>query len=334
MTTMLRFRESAVSALFLTVFLVFAVQNDRFATPDNLFNVARQYSELAVVSVGLTMVIITGGIDISVGSVVGLSSILVGVLARRLGLNIWPACATAVLAGLACGMINGLAVTKLRIQPIVATLATMSAARGLAFVLSEARSISGFPDSFTKMGQYALGPIPALGYIPLPVVVALSLVILGIIILRHTAFARGIYAVGSSEEAARLSGTNVFGVKMFVYSFTGLLCGLGGVMMAARIGSSVPDAGAGFEFEAITAVVMGGSSLKGGEGSIVGTVIGVAVMGILRNGLNLTGVPNIWQVLFLGVMLILAVLADNLRGALRSKQELQSALHEKPGPRA
>lgn len=334
MISILRSKESAVFVLFLIVFAVFAAQSDRFAAPDNLFNVARQYSELAVVSVGLTMVIITGGIDISVGSVVGLSSILVGVLAGRMGLNIWLACVAAMLAGLACGAINGLVVTKLRVQPIVATLAMMSAARGLAFVLTEARSLSGFPDSFVALGQAAIGPVPGLGYIPLSVAIALVLVMLGIVILRRTAFGRGIYAAGSSEEAARLSGVDVFRVKLFAYSFTGLLCGLGGVMMAARLASSVPDAGSGFEFEAITAVVMGGSSLKGGEGNIVGTIIGVAVMGILRNGLNLIGVPNIWQVLFLGVMLILAVLADNLRTMLRSRRELRYPVREEPGGRA
>lgn len=328
MKTILRSKESAVFVLFLIVFGVFATLSDRFAVPDNLFNVARQYSELAVISVGLTMVIITGGIDISVGSVVGLSSILVGVLGARMGMNVWLACVLAILGGLACGTINGLVVTKLRVQPIVATLAMMSAARGLAWILSGARSISGFPESFRALGETVIGPVPGLGYIPLSVPIALSLVILGIVILRCTAFGRGIYAVGSSEEAARLSGVNVFKVKLFAYAFTGTLCGLGGVIMAARLASSVPDAGLGFEFEAITAVVMGGSSLRGGEGNIIGTIIGVAVMGTLRNGLNLIGVPNIWQVLFLGVMLILAVLADNLRIWLRSRRELSHTIHE------
>ena len=329
MIHILKSKESAVLGLFLAVFVVFAIQTDRFAAPDNLLDVARQYSELAVVSVGLTMVIITGGIDISVGSVVGLSSILVGVLAGRLGLNIWVACILAVLAGLACGAINGLVITKLRVQPIVTTLAMMSAARGLAFVLTGARSLSGFPDSFVALGQIGIGPIPWLGRIPLSVIVALSVVVFGLVVLRRTAFGRGIYAVGATEEAARLSGVNVFRVKLFAYSFTGLLCGLGGVMMAARVASSVPDAGTGFEFEAITAAVMGGSSLKGGEGTIIGTIIGVAVMGTLRNGLGLIGVPNTWQVLFLGIMLILAVLADNLRVLLRSRQELHHTVPDK-----
>ena len=314
MKAILRSKESAILILFAAVFICFARLSDRFATPDNLFNVARQYSELAVVSIGLTMVIITGGIDISVGSMVGLSSILVGVLGAKMGLNVWLACLLAMVGGLACGLINGLVVTKLRVQPIVATLAMLSAARGLAWILSGARSLSGFPDSFVALGQTAIGPMP------LSVVVALILVTLGIVVLRYTALGRAIYAVGSSEEAARLSGVNVFRIKLFAYAVTGLLCGLGGVIMAARLASSVPDAGSGFEFEAITAVVMGGSSLKGGEGNIIGTIIGVAVMGIIRNGLNLIGVPNIWQVLFLGVMLILAVLGDNLRSWIRARQ--------------
>ena len=314
MKAILRSKESAILVLFAIVFICFARLSDRFATPDNLFNVARQYSELAVVSIGLTMVIITGGIDISVGSIVGLSSILVGVLAAKMGMNIWLACLLGIVGGLICGMINGLVITKLRVQPIVATLAMLSAARGLAWILSGARSLSGFSDSFVALGQTAIGPIP------LSVAIALILVILGIVCLRYTALGREIYAVGSSEEAARLSGVNVFRIKLFAYALTGMLCGLGGVIMSARLASSVPDAGTGFEFEAITAVVMGGSSLKGGEGNIIGTIIGVAVMGIVRNGLNLIGVPNIWQVLFLGVMLILAVLGDNLRSWIRSRQ--------------
>lgn len=314
MKTILRSKESAILILFAVVFICFARLSDRFATPDNLFNVARQYSELAVVSIGLTMVIVTGGIDISVGSIVGLSSILVGVLAAKMGMNVWLACILAIVGGLTCGLINGLVVTRLRVQPIVATLAMLSAARGLAWILSGARSLSGFPDSFVGLGQTAIGPIP------LSVAIALVLVTIGIVVLRYTALGRQIYAVGASEEAARLSGVNVFRIKLFAYALTGTLCGLGGVIMSARLASSVPDAGMGFEFEAITAVVMGGSSLKGGEGSIIGTIIGVAVMGILRNGLNLIGVPNIWQVLFLGVMLILAVLGDNLRSWIRARQ--------------
>ena len=316
MKAILKSKESAILVLFAIVFICFARLSDRFATPDNLFNVARQYSELAVVSIGLTVVIITGGIDISVGSIVGLSSILVGVLAAKAGMNVWLACVLAIIGGLLCGLINGLVITRLRVQPIVATLAMLSAARGLAWVLSGARSLSGFPDSFVALGQTALGPIP------LSVAIALILVALGIIVLRYTALGRQVYAVGSSEEAARLSGINVFRIKLFAYALTGALCGLGGVIMSARLAASVPDAGSGFEFEAITAVVMGGSSLKGGEGNIIGTIIGVAVMGILRNGLNLTGVPNIWQVLFLGVMLILAVLGDNLRSWIGARREI------------
>jgi ribose transport system permease protein len=315
MRSILRSKESVVFALFVVIFAVFAARSPNFATPDNLFNVARQYSELAIVSVGLTMVIITGGIDISVGSVVGLSSVMLGIFAIRFGLNIWLSCTLAVLIGLTCGLINGLVITKARVQPIVATLAMMSAARGLALALTGGYSHSGFPDAFVGIGQTAVGPVP------FTVPVALVVVIIGIVILRKTPLGRGIYAVGASEEAARLSGMDTFRLKMLAYGGTGLLCGLAGVMMAARVASAVPDAGSGFEFEAITAVVLGGSSLKGGEGNIVGTIIGVAVMGILRNGLNLINVQDNWQVLFLGTALILAVLADNLRLMLRSRRE-------------
>jgi len=315
MRAVLRSKESVVFALFAAVFAVFALRTPNFATPDNLFNVARQYSELAVVSVGLTMIIITGGIDISVGSIVGLSSVMLGIFALRLGLNIWASCILATMTGLACGLINGVFITKLKVQPIVVTLAMMSAARGLALALTQGFSHSGFPDAFVGLGQTSIGSMP------LSVPIALLIVIIGVIVLRRTPLGRGIYAVGSSEEATRLSGMDTFRLKMFAYGGTGLLCGLAGIMMAARLASAVPDAGNGFEFEAITAVVLGGSSLKGGEGSIVGTIIGVAVMAILRNGLNLIGVPDNWQVLFLGVALILSVLADNLRQALRKRRE-------------
>ncbi len=321
MRSLIRAKESVVLLMFIVVFAAFAVTTDRFASVDNLLNIARQYSELAVVAVGLTMIIITGGIDISVGSIVGLSSITLGVLAGQMHMNVWAACAAAMAVGLLCGTLNGLVITKLGVQPIVATLAMMSAARGLAFVLSGARSLADFPDSFVGLGQTEVGPVPFIGYIPLSVCLALLLAVCGFVLLRFTSLGRMIHAVGFSEEATRLSGIGVVKVKVFAYSLTGLLCGLGGIMMTARVASSVPDAGNGFEFEAITAVVMGGSSLRGGEGSIIGTMIGVAVMGILRNGLNLRGVPNTWQVLFLGAMLILAVLADNLRVWMRSRLE-------------
>lgn len=324
MKAILKAKEFAVFMLFTVLFAGFAFKTDRFATSDNLLNIANQYSELAVVAVGLTVVIVSGGIDISVGSVVGLSSITVGLLACLHGMNIWLASAAAILVGLACGTLNGLIITKAGIQPIVATLAMLSAARGLAFVLSNSTSISGFPDSFMSLGQEPIGPFPVIGYIPKSVFVALAFVVLGILLMKYTAFGRGIYATGASEEAARLSGIDIFRTKLFAYSFTGLLCGLGGVMMTARVAAAVPDAGTGMEFEAITAVVLGGSSLKGGEGSVIGTIIGVGVMGILRNGLNLIGVPNAWQVLFLGVALIVAVLADNLRNTLRWRASAQT----------
>lgn len=315
MRSILRSKESVVFALFIVVFAVFALREPNFLSADNLFNVARQYSELAVVSVGLTIVIITGGIDISVGSIVGLTSVLVGVFALRLGLSIWLSCGLAVLAALVCGLINGLVITKARIQPIVATLAMFSAARGLALALTEGYSHSGFPDSFVGLGQMAVGPVP------LAVPVALIVVAIGIVVLRKTPLGRGIYAVGASEQAARLSGMDTFRLKMLAYGGTGLLCGLAGVMLTARFASSMPSGGSGFEFEAITAVVLGGSSLKGGEGSILGTIIGVAVMGVLRNGLNLIGVQDDRQVLLLGIALILAVLADNIRLMIRSRRE-------------
>ena len=305
-------------ALFVGLFAVFAANTPNFATAGNLFNVARQYSELAVVAVGLTMVIITGGIDISVGSIVGLSSVMLGIFALRFGINIWVSCILAMGVGLLCGMINGVVITKARIQPIVATLAMMSAARGLGLALTKGYSRSGFPDTFVGLGQTAVGPVP------FTVPVALVIVIIGITVLRKTPLGRGIYAVGSSEETARLSGMDTFRLKMFAYGATGLLCGLAGVMMAARVASAVPDAGTGFEFEAITAVVLGGSSLRGGEGSILGTIIGVAVMGILRNGLNLLGVQDNWQMLFLGVALILSVLADNIRLMIRARREARA----------
>ena len=315
MKAILRSKESVVLALFAAVFSVFAAIEPRFASADNLFNVARQYSELAVVSVGMTMIIITGGIDISVGSILGLVSVMMGIFALRLGLNIWAACILSVCVGLACGIINGLVITRARVQPIVATLAMMSAARGLAMALTEGTSYSGFPDAFVAMGQTAVGPVP------LMVPVALAVVVLGIVLLRKTPLGRGIYAVGASEEAARLSGMNTFRLKMLAYGGTGLLCGVAGVMLTSRFASAVPGAGVGLEFEAITAVVLGGSSLKGGEGNILGAIIGVAVMGVLRNGLNLVGVQDDWQVLFLGAALILAVLADNIRLMMRARRE-------------
>jgi ribose transport system permease protein len=320
MIRIMKNKEVGVLLVFLAIFAVFAARTPNFATSYNLLNVARQYSELAVVAVGLTMVIIAGGIDISVGSVVGLSSIVLGVLAVNMQLNIWVACLLALATGLVCGMINGFVITNLRIQPIVTTLAMMSMARGLAYVLSDARTISGLPTSFTGLDQCSIGPVP------LAVVVAMGIVVAGAVVLRQTAFGRSVYAVGSSEEAARLSGINVRQVKMLVYSITGLLAGFSGVMMTARVSCSLPDAGLGFEFEAITAVVMGGSSLKGGEGNVVGTIIGVGIMGILRNGLNLIGVTDTWKVLFLGVMLIAAVLVDNLRVAMRSRRKVWERL--------
>ncbi|MFO7274326.1 MAG: ribose ABC transporter permease [Bacillota bacterium] len=286
--------------------LALSLLSDEFLTVSNLLNLLRQVSINAIIACGMTLVILTGGIDLSVGSVLAITGAVMAGLAS--GGMPWPLALLASLAlGAALGLFNGVVITRGNVAPFVATLATMAIARGLTLVYTGGRPITGLPDALRSLGT---------GYvwrIPTPVIVMVLVFVLVHIMLVYTPFGRFIYAVGSNEEAARFAGIPVARVKLLTYVLTGLASALAGAILTGRLNSAQPTAGAGFELDAIAAVVIGGTSLAGGHGSVLGTAVGAVIIGILKNGLNLLNVSSFYQQVAQGVVILLAVLMDRRR---------------------
>ncbi|RNB80070.1 ribose ABC transporter permease [Brevibacillus panacihumi] len=288
--------------LALIVIVLSVITND-FLTVSNIFNVLRQISINALIAFGMTFVILTGGIDLSVGSILALSSaISAGLMAG--GMDTWLAILIGLLAGAVMGAINGVVIAKGRVAPFIATLATMTIFRGLTLVYTQGRPITGLNSDFAILGK---------GFfleIPMPVIWMLISFAILYFILRHTTFGRHVYALGSNEEATRLSGISTSKVKVMVYAISGLFAAISGVILTSRLNSAQPTAGTSYELDAIAAVVLGGTSLSGGNGWIVGTLIGAMIIGVLDNGLNLLDVSSFYQSVVKGAVILLAVLID------------------------
>jgi rhamnose transport system permease protein len=275
-----------------------------FLTPDNLIEVVRQSAEIGLIALAMTLVIITAGIDLSVGSIVGLSIIMMGMLWEDAGLPLWVAVLLALLTGTLLGGFNGTLITLIGIPPLIVTLATMAGFRGIALGMSQARSIRNFPEGFLHLGQgYAVG-------IPVQVWILAVAALLFHLALTRTAWGRSVFGIGANEAAARLSGVPVNRVKLQVYMLSGFMSALAAVIYAAHVSVAKPDAGLGFELTAITAVVLGGTAVSGGEGGVLGTLIALLMVGFLRSGLTLARVPSEAQDMMVGLLLILVVAVD------------------------
>lgn len=287
---------------------VLSVLSPFFLRIPNLFNVFQQISVIAVLALGSTAVIVSGGIDLSVGSVLALGGAVCAWAFVQAGLPMPLAIVLGLAVGAVVGLVNGLLITAGRLPPFIATLATLSVARGLALVITQGRPISGFPGWFR-----AVATLDLFGVVPLAVVLVLALYALGAAYLRYRPGGRAIYAIGGNQEVARLSGLNVVATKLRVYTVAGLLSALGGLVLTARLNSIQPTAGTGAELDVIAAVVIGGASLSGGQGSIGGTLVGALIIGVLRNGLNLLNVSSFWQQVVIGAVIAIAVMTDTLR---------------------
>ena len=299
-------RHEAILALILAIALfVLATENDRFFTAANLLNQARLMTEVGLIAVVMTFVIITGGIDLSVGSILGLCAILVGVFWKTLGLPLPAAMALSIVVGTLAGFVNGLIITRFRVPPLIATLATLALYRGLAEGISQAQSIRGYPKWFFQLGQGNLLGIPT--QLWLLAMVAL----VGFFILRFTAFGRTTYAIGNNEAGATFSGLDVIRTKLMIYAASGFVAGLAAVVFVSRVSTTRSDMGNGIELDVITAVVLGGTSIFGGRGMVVGTLLGLCLVQVLKNGLALSGVKGDGTIVIIGVVLIAAVLISN-----------------------
>jgi ribose transport system permease protein len=296
---------STFSGLFI-LGLVFTILSPYFFSVNNLLTVATQTAVIAIIAIGQTYVLITGGIDLSIGSNIALSAMVAG-LFMRANLPVPLAILSGLITGLASGAVSGTLVAFGNIPPFIATLGTMTVVRGISLTLTQGIPVSGLPRTFTRWGTDS-----TLG-IPNPVIVMVLLVLIFGFVLAKTKLGRHIYATGSNFEAARLSGVNTKKVLIAVYVFSGLLAAFAGLLMAARIISAQPAAGDGYELDAVASSVIGGTSTMGGEGSIAGTFIGAFVIGILRNGLNLIGISPFLQKIVIGVVIVGSVFFDRIK---------------------
>ena len=294
----------------LLIAVIITIINPSFMTTTNILNVLRQVSISALIAFGMTFVILTGGIDLSVGSTLALTGAIAASMLAS-GFDPILTILAALLLGAILGAINGVIIAKGKVAPFIATLATMTIYRGLTLVYTEGRPVSGLGDSvsFQMMGKgYFLG-------IPVPVVTMILAFLALWFILHKTTFGRRIYAVGGNEDASRLSGINTDRVKIMVYSLTGMLAALSALILTSRLNSAQPTAGTSYELDAIAAVVLGGTSLTGGKGWIFGTLVGALIIGVLNNGLNLIGVSSFFQQVVKGVVILIAVLIDRKKAA-------------------
>lgn len=283
--------------------LAIACVTPRFLTVTNILNVFTQVSVNAIIAVGMCFVILTGGIDLSVGSTLAITGAISATLAHK-NFNIFAIIIIVLILGSLIGLFNGILVAKGKIQAFIVTLATMTIFRGITYVYTNGTPISGLGTNFTVVGNGDLAGIP------LPVIIIVLVVLIAWYVLSQTRYGRYVYAVGGNEDSARLSGINTDKIKSLVYVLCGATAALSAVVVTSRIGSASPNAGSGFELDAIAAVVLGGTSLSGGEGSVVGTIIGAMIIGVLNNGLNLMNVSPFYQLIVKGFVILLAVMLD------------------------
>lgn len=283
--------------------IVITIVTPNFLSVSNITNVFTQVSVNAIIAIGMTFVILTGGIDLSVGSTLAISSAVGASIVKSTG-NVFLAIIVAAVIGIAVGLINGLLVSKGKLQAFIVTLATMTIFRGATLVFTDGTPISKLPEAFVKIGNGKLG------FMPIPVIITIIIAIIAVYALSQTRFGRYLYALGGNEDASRLSGINTDKIKTLVYVVSGFASAIAGVIITSRIGSASPNAGTGFELDAIAAVVIGGTSLAGGEGTITGTLIGALIIGVLNNGLNLMNLSPFYQSIVKGLVILIAVLLD------------------------
>ncbi|WP_448374355.1 ABC transporter permease [Fervidobacterium sp.] len=295
-------REYPAIVGFIGVVILFSILSDRFLTLSNFVNVLRQVSMQAIIAFGMTVVIISGGIDLSVGSVFALSAAILASIVRNN--SIFLGILSALLVGAAFGFFNGLIITKGRLQPFIVTLATMAIARSLTLAYMEGMPITGFPDSFRFIGA---GDVVG---IPVPVLIMFALLGLIFYLTKYTKFGLYAYSIGGNELAAKLSGVKVDAYKISFYVLSGLLTAASAVILTSRLNSAQPTFGVGYELDAIAAVVLGGASLSGGKGSVIGTLFGALIMGILNNGMNILNVSPFYQDAVKGIVILTAVLVE------------------------
>jgi ribose transport system permease protein len=302
----LKMREAAIFLALLGIMLVITIVAPQFATAGNIYRVSRQISFVAIAALGVFTVILTGGIDLSLGSIIGISGVISG-LSMAAGVHYLLAILLGLVTGCGVGLINGVLVSYVGITPFIVTLGMLSMARGSIWIITKGWPVEKIDDRILVLGQG-----DAFG-IPVPVIIMFVVAIIVNFFLRSTVFGRRVYAIGGNEEATRLSGIDVKKIKCLVYGISGLMAAITGIMLVARFNSAQTSSGDGWELDAIAAAVIGGASLQGGAGSVVGVLIGAAIMGVIRNGLVLMKVSAYWQTAIMGLIIILAAVIDRIK---------------------
>ncbi len=306
-----------IIAVLVLLIIIFSCLSDRFLMLNNIMNILRQVSIVGIISVGMTFVMLTGGIDLSCGSVVGASAVGASLLMTKAEMHPVAACLIMMVFGISLGLANATFITLCKVPPFIATLGMMTSVRGIAYIITGGLPVYGFNRSFTVLGQGYV-----LQVIPIPVIVMFVVFAFGIVFLGKTRIGRHIYGVGGNEEAARLSGVNVTKIKYIVYGIAGFMSSLAGVVLLARVNSGQPNAGESYEMDVITSVVLGGVSMSGGQGRLALVIVGTLIMGILTNGMTMLTINEYVQRLIKGLVLIGAVALDNVIKKQREKQAI------------
>lgn len=312
------YRESGVVMALVLLFLVFALTSDIFITSRNLLNITRQVSVNALIAIGMTFVIITGGIDLSVGSVIAFAGIIASSMIVEMNLPIWLAVLAGVLVGTVTGLVNGLLITFLNMPAFVTTMGTMTMLRGLGYIYTQGYPIYNLPKAFKLIGQGHVGSIP------IPTIILAVVALIAYMILRRTVFGRHIYALGGNMEASRLMGIHVKTVQLLTYVICGTITGIAAIVSTARLGSGMPTIGTGYESDAIAASVIGGAAMAGGSGTIPGTILGALLLGVLSNGLSLLNVDSYVMQVISGAVVIVAVLIDEMRRIAANRAQVKA----------
>ena len=308
------FSEFGIYLVLVVMIIFLSFMSKTFFTTSNFLNILRQVSINGILAMGMTLILITGGIDLSVGSVLALAGVLGATFAHpEPAFPLIVPLAVGIGAGILCGCISGLLVSRTTISPFIVTMGMTSVARGLALLYTNGRPVTGQSAAFTFLGRGVVGPVT------FPVILFVLICVLSIILLHRSRLGKYIFAVGGNENAAMVSGISVQKIKFFVYVYGGALCGLAGLLLASRTNAATPNAGEGYELDAIAAAVIGGCSLNGGQGSILGVFIGAAILGVIRNGFVLLSIPSSWQSITIGIVLVIACTLDQIQSKRRNK---------------
>lgn len=299
-------KELGIFLVLILLIIIFSILSPQFFKVKNFFNIAKQIATLGICSVGFTFVLITGGIDLSLGYQISLVNIVCAILMARVGVPWVLAILISMALGTFIGFLNGFIITKTGVAPLIVTLSVMTVLNGASYIISKGLPVFGFPSQFSMLGQGSIGQIP------ISLIFMVAILLLGVFILNKTYYGRYFYAIGSNEEAAKLSGVNTGKVRIIVYSLCGFFTSIGAILMLSRLNSAQSATGAGFEFSVLTACVLGGVSSSGGKGTMLGAFIGVLIVGVLDNGLLLLNVSEYIQLVIKGTILLAAVIYDTM----------------------